>query len=317
MTTPMIKGALQAVSILTNTWQQSMRFYREGLGYQLLADGELSQIQKEIFGKHLSKFALLGHKEGSVVRLIESSLSNALPLRYNCRPWDNGLAVFEAGTPDIERAYYKLLRARFGATTYPIEFAAEGPEPLGYVVMKSAGFIGPAGEQIFVTQIVRRKGGESLLKESAVDGINTPANVVISMKDRSPIDQFWDKLMGIHPVNDLYLKQKEAAIIMGGPLDMGFDMLLMGQGKERIGMEQHVYGPYNPNFTYPVIPCSFEKTGLVSACWQGTDLKEAEKRISEAGFRILSTTGLPLRHLSEPKSLVFVGPLGEIIELVE
>jgi hypothetical protein len=47
------------------------------------------------------------------------------------------------------------------------------------VVMKSAAFIGPAGEQLFVTQIVRRKGGVSLLKESAVEGVNAPANIVI------------------------------------------------------------------------------------------------------------------------------------------
>lgn len=312
----LLTGSLQAVSVVTNCWQQSMRFYRQALGYEILREGMLNEKQRQIFGRQLGRYALLGHAEGSVVRLIETSDAEALPNRLGARPWDLGMAVIEAGTPDIERAYYRVLRQRFGAVSEPAEFDAEGPEPLGMVVMKSAAFIGPAGEQIFVTQIVRRKGGVSLLKESAVEGINAPANVVISMKDRSPIEHFWQPVLGISPVNDLPLKQPLAAKIMAGPPDMGFDMLLMGHGTHRIGMEQHVYGPHNPTYDYQLFPCSFEKTGVASACWHSPDLEQAAQKITAAGYPIISRIGLPVRHAEAPEAVAFIGPLGEIIELI-
>jgi hypothetical protein len=317
MTNSLINSPLQAVSIVTNCWTQSMRFYQNGLGYNLLDKGYLTDNQRLSFGQQLNKYALLGHQTGSVVRLIETTDSEAIPNRLGARPWDLGMAVFEAGTPDIDRAYYKLLRARFGAIAIPVEFDAEGPEPLGYVVMKSTAFIGPAGEQIFVTQIVRRRGGVSLLQESAIDGINTPGNVVISMQNRQAIEQFWQPILGISPVNDLPLIQPEAATIMGGPADMGFDMLLMGYGTERIGLEQHIYASHNPTYDYQLFPCTFEKTGLASATWLCDDLAEAEKQLNIHQVEIISRVGLPIRKRAEPKAMVIRGPLGEIIELIE
>ncbi|WP_448520402.1 hypothetical protein [Rhodoflexus sp.] len=312
----LLTGSLQAVSVVTNCWQQSLRFYKQALGYHIQKEGTLNAAQRNAFGQHLGRYALLGHEEGSLVRLIESALADALPNRLGARPWDLGMAVIEAGTPDIEEAYYRVLRNRFGAISEPAEFDAQGPEPLGMVVMKSAAFMGPAGEQLFVTQIVRRKGGVSLLKESAVAGINAPANVVISMKDRRPIEQFWQPVLGISPVNDLPLKQPLAAKIMAGPPDMGFDMLLMGHGTHRIGMEQHVYAPHNPTYDYVSFPCSFEKTGIASACWQSADLELAAQKIATAGHEIISRVGLPVRHEEAPEAVVFRGPLGEIIELI-
>ena len=310
-----ITGALQAISVVTNCWQQSIRFYTDGLGYQILEKGNLSVNQKEIFGQYLNQYVLLGHAEGSVIRLIETTDESAVPNRIGARPWDNGLCVIEAGTPDVEGAYLKVLRARFGAIAPPTEFDCEGPEPLGYVLMRSTAFIGPAGEQLFVTQIVGRKGGVSLLKEKSVDGINAPANAVISLSTRNQQKLYAD-VLGIYPVNDLPLAQPGAASIMGGPPDMGFEMCLMGHGMERIGMEQHVYAPQNPDYDFNTYPCDFSKTGLASACWQGQDLKVLKSRLEKIGWPVLSDVGLPVRGNTEPKALVFRGPAGEILELI-
>jgi catechol 2,3-dioxygenase-like lactoylglutathione lyase family enzyme len=313
---PLINGPLQAVSIVTNTWAASLQFYGQALGYDLLAEGQLTARQRALFGEHLGRYALLGHAEGAVVRLLETADATAPPHRLGARPWDLGLGVLEAGTPDVLRAYERVLRHRFGAISEPAEFDAEGPEPLGLVVMRSAAFMGPAGEQIFVTQIVRRTGGVSLLKESAVPGINAPANVVVSLRDRAPIEQFWRPVLGIGPVNDLPMVQPLAAKIMGGPPQMGFDMLLMGYGQERIGLEQHIYGPHNQGFDYQTFPCSFANTGLASACWPCPDLAGAKQTIAAAGMAVVSdSVGLPLRHAAEPEALVLVGPVGELIEL--
>ena len=312
-----ITGALQAISIVTNTWERSLQFYQDGLGYQILLEGELSKAQTEVFGDNLGRYVLLGHEEGSVVRLIELSDRTAIPNRVGARPWDCGMAVFEAGTPDVERAYQKLIRNRFGALALPTEFDCEGSEPLGYVLMKSTAFIGPSGEQVFVTQLVSRKGGVSLLKENSVDGINTPANCVISIQNRKIQKEFWGDILGVFPVNDLPLKQAGAAAIMGGPADMGFDMCLMGHGMERVGMEQHVYEEHNPNYDYKIFPCDFTKTGLASAAWQGKNLEELRIKLVDNNFEVISEIGLPVRDKPTPKALVFKGPYGEIIELLD
>jgi hypothetical protein len=312
----LISGSLLAATIITNTWEQSNRFYIDALGYQLLAEGELSTAQKAAFGEKLGKYHLLGFEAGAVVRLIELNDPHALPVRYGARPWDNGLAVFEAGTPDVQSAYFRVLRHRFGALCVPTEFSVTGPEPLGHVVIRSTGFMGPSGEQLFVSQIVRREGGVTLLNEKAVDGINAPANAVIALKSREQMQNFWQHIFGIYPVTDLPLVQKAAAEIMGGPEDMGFDMTLNGYGMHRIGLEMHVFDKYNPTYDYKVFPCDFSKTGLNSACWQTPDLNAARAKIETAGYRIISQVGLPLRNDSEPKAVVVVGEVGEIIELV-
>jgi hypothetical protein len=311
----LIEGSLLAVSVVTNTWQNSIRFYTDALGYQVLEEGVLSNLQKDIFGKNLNKYALLGHQEGSVVRLIETSDNTARPNRIGAGPWDCGMNVFECGTPDVERAYMKVIRNKFGALAMPTQFDCEGPEPLGKILMKSTAFIGPAGEQIFVTQIVAREGGQSLLKEKAVDGINTPANVVLSLKNRQQ-QQWYKDILGIVPVNDLVLKQEGASQIMGGLPNMGFDMCLMGYDLHRIGMEQHIYEPHNPTYKFDTYPSDFCKTGLASAAWQTSNLEQLKNNLKSVNIDIISEVGLPIRGNSSPKAIVFRGIVGEVLELV-
>lgn len=310
-----LKGGLLAVTIVSNTWSQSYRFYKDALGYSVLEEGVLTVQQKAIFGVGLNRFCLFGHSEGSVVRLIETLDNQAIPNRIGANPWDNGLGVIEAGTPDVDAAYWQVIRNKFGAIAPPTTFDCEGPEPLGYVLMKSTAFIGPSGEQIFVTQIVDRKGGVSLLKEQSVKGINTPANAVISLENREQ-QFFYDKILGIVPVNDLVLKQPGAAAIMAGPSDMGFDMCLMGAGQHRIGMEQHVYEGHNPTYTYRTYPSSFQQTGLACASWQGKDFEELKAILLENNIEIISEIGLPIRDFQTPKALVFRGIVGEILEII-
>jgi catechol 2,3-dioxygenase-like lactoylglutathione lyase family enzyme len=309
-----IDGTLKAISIVTNTREQSLRFYTDGLGYGVLSEGYLTEAQRKAFGVHLGWYCLLGHAEGSVVRLLHTNHAHAVPHRIGAMPYDNGLCVFEAGTPDVERAYSKVLRARFGAIAPPTEFDCEAPEPLGYVLMRSTAFIGPSGEQVFVTQIVNRRGGESLLKEKAVDGINVPANVVISLRNRTQ-QAFYKDLLGIEPVNDLPLRQPGAAAIMGGPSDMGFQMCLMGYGSTRIGMEQHVYEPFHPEYEYRTYPTGFEHTGLASAAWRGRALEVLEEKLAAKNIPIVSKVLLPLRDNPTPKGLAFRGITGEMLEI--
>ncbi len=312
----LINGPLKAVTVVTNSWEQSCRFYGEALGYNLLGEGELSATQKAAFGEKLGRYTLWGYDSGSVVRVLELKDPNARPIREGARPYDSGMAVIEGGTPDIGAAYERVLRCRFGAISAPKTFYVEGPEPLGKVLMKSAAFIGPAGEQIFVTEITSRTGGVSLLKEKAVEGINAPGNIAFCLVNRQPIEQFWGPLVGLRPVNDLPVEDPNAAEIMGGPAGMSFDMLLMGFGMERIGMEFHIYGPHNAGYEYRTYPTSFDKTGLAMASWPTADVAAAAAQLEAMGHVLISRVGLPLRGNPEPKAAVFRGPLGEIIELM-
>ncbi len=214
----LICGPLQAVRVVTNCWEQSCRFYREALGYNLLDEGALSIRQKAAFGEKLNRYSLWGYDSGSVVRLLELEDSQARPIREGAQAYDSGMAVIEGGTPDVMRAYYRVLGCRFGAYAFPKNFYVEGPEPLGKVLMKSVAFIGPAGEQVFVTKITQREGGVSLLKEKSVEGINAPGNVAFSLVDRQPLDNFWRAIVGLRPVNDLSVNDENAPKLWPGHL---------------------------------------------------------------------------------------------------
>ena len=312
----LINGPLQAATVVTNSWEQSCRFYRDAFGYELLAEGELSVSQREAFGQQLGRYTIWGKAAGSVVRLIELNDPAARPIREGSRAFDTGMAIIEAGTPDVEAAYRRVLRCRFGAISSPQDFYAEGPEPLGQVFMRSVAFLGPAGEQVFVTEITKRQGGVSLLKERSVEGINVPGNVAFCLVNRQPIEQFWQPLLGIGPVNDVSLHDPNAPEIMGGPAGLSFDMLLMGFGTERVGMEFHVYSPYHPDFDYKLYSTSFSQTGLAMASWPTADVQATTTSLQKAGCEIISTIGLPLRTKAEPSAVVVRGPLGELIELV-
>ena len=48
-------GILQAASVVTNSWKESLRFYQQGLGYEIVEEGELSAAQKVIFGEQLNR----------------------------------------------------------------------------------------------------------------------------------------------------------------------------------------------------------------------------------------------------------------------
>ncbi len=308
-------GTALAATIITNTWQQSLRFYTDALGYQIVDEGKLSPQQKEAYGEHLHDYALLGQDKGSVIRLIHSDQVDAKPNRIQARPWDPGLCVMEIGVADVEAVYQSVIRNRFGILAPPTTFSVEGPEPLGYVEMKALAIMAPAGEQLFLTQITDRRGGIPLWEQRRDINVFPLGNVVLSMEDRST-QKFYEEVFGLYPENDLLLRQDEAAFIMGGPQGMGFDMCLMGNGNYKSGMEQHIYKPHNPGFDFKIYPCDFTKTGLASACWKGVNMGELKEKITDAGGEVIAAIGLPIRGNREPQAIVYRGLVGEVIELV-
>jgi len=308
------QGTILASSIVTCDIDRSLALYREVLGFQLLDKGQLNTEQKEIFGEDLSNYLLLGHDRGSIIRLLDNNNPKAIPLRQGASPWDPGLAVLEAGTNDVDKIYFDLIRNRFGVISQPKEFSVEGPEPLGYLVMRAVGVMGPSGEQLFLTQIKERAGGTPLWEQRQDINVLPPANVVLSLEDHAT-QVFYKEVFDLEPSVHLLLAQVDAAQLMGGPDQMSFDMCLMGNGNYKSGMEQHIYSPHNPDFTYQTYPCDFSKTGFASACWGATAKPELEEKIIDAGGQILGHTLLPLRDCAAPKGLVYQGPIGEIIEL--
>ncbi len=310
------QGTALAATILSNTWDQSIRFYKDTLGYSIVGEGELSAAQNNQFGQSLKRYCLFGQDRGAVIRLIELADHKAVPNRLHANPWDPGLAVMEVGVADVDKLYHTIIRNRFGILAPPTTFSVKGPEPLGFVEMRALAVLGPSGEQIFFTQITQREGGTPLWEQRRDINVFPLGNIVLSMKDRNP-QQFYKDVFQLMPSIDLVLKQKEAAFIMGGPQEMAFDMCLMGNGHYKSGMEQHVYGPHNPEYTFNTFPVDFSKTGLASACWGVHSTENLEESIRSNGGEVLGQTLLPIRDMPTPSGVVFRGKVGEVIELVQ
>ena len=137
---------------------------------------------------------------------------------------------------------------------------------------------------------------------------------MISMKDRIP-QEFYRSAFNLLPSIDLVLDQEDAALIMGGPSDMAFNMCLMGNGNYKSGMEHHIYQELNPSYSFQKFECNFSSLGLASACWQGLQLSELADRIIDNGGEVLGESLLPLREDARPNGIVYKGLAGEIIEL--
>ena len=307
-------GTTIAVSIVTASRDASLRFYVDILGYQFIKSSVLSEQQKEIYGLHLSECILIGHDKGSVIRLLVSKNKAAIPNRLGATPLDTGLCVLEAGSPDVVKIYNKLIKHRYGVISRPRTFSVNGPEPLGFMVMKAIGVFGPSGEQLFITQIKERDGGTPLWELRDDIDVFPPGNIVFSLKTREE-QRFYKEVFGISPSIDLLLDQQEAIELMGGPTGMSFRMCLMGNGMYKTGIEQHIYGPLNPKYNFKNFPSDFSKTGLASACWKGKHLENIEAKIINSGGQVISNILLPLRDNDAPRGVVFRGKAGEIVEL--
>lgn len=303
---PHIVGALQAVTVITNSWVQSIRFYTQALGYKIIERGDLTHIQKKTFGRHLGKFALLGYGEGAVVRLIETSNSGALPNRIGAHLWDSGLSFMEACTADVERAYWKVLRARFGAISHLAEFDFETFENQTDSTAKSAVFIGPSGEHLIVKQLIHCV--------EDCEGINSPTTAIISVPRHTLQTAYFDVLGSLS--NTAFRANRQGPSSKADSTsDVGFGRLLMSCEHISAHSEPPIFWDYKQEH-FPAHSCDFMKTGVTSACWQGQDLTILRTKLQEANWRILSDVGLPIRNNPEPEAVVFQGPVGEILELL-
>jgi hypothetical protein len=282
-----------------------------------LDQGLLNEEQRKAFGPHLSGYLLLGHEQGCVVRVLLSDNQNLPMQRLGAKPWDTGFSMLEAGCPDVDAAYKRIISQRFGVIAPPLELEMTGPEPLGKVAMKSMNVVGPNGEQVLVTEILRREGGQSMLNERGINGINVPANVVLVMKNRKPFEEFWQALLELEAVNDLALHTGQTPVILGGSEGMAFDMILSGYGRDRLGLEIHFYERLNPDYEFKNYPSDFGHTGLVSACWPCKSIVDVKRTCSALGIELVSELGLPLREgLGYPTAWIR-GIEGELVELVE
>jgi len=307
-------GTTIATSVVTKSLQASLRFYHDTLGYQVIEDCQLTQDQKSIYGDHLGRCLIVGHDKGSIIRLLETSNADAQPNRLGATPLDTGLCVMECGSPDVDKIYHTLVKNRYGVISRPKSFSVEGPEPLGYMVMKAIGVFGPSGEQLFITQITERTGGTPLWELRDDIDVYPIGNVVLSMNKKDEQD-FYKSTFNLYPTIDLLLDQQEATELMGGPVGMSFRMCLMGNGMYKSGMEQHIYGALNPQYNFRKYPSDYSKTGLVSACWKGQNLQNIEDKILKNGGQVISNQLLPLRDDPAPKGIAYRGKAGEIIEL--
>lgn len=303
---PHIVGALQAVTVITNCWAQSIRFYTEALGYRIIERGDLTHNQKNTFGRHLIKFALLGYDEGAVIRLIETGNMGAFPNRIGAHPWDSGLSVMEACTADVETAYRKVLRARFGAISHLDEFDFEAFGNQDNNSIKSVAFIGPSGEQLIVKQANDYVEG--------CNGINAPATAVISVPTHE-LRATYSDVLGWASINDFRVNPRSRFNQIDTPSNPGVEMTMMSHEQLITVQEQLVFSEYGRD-NFQTYPCDFMKTGVASACWQGQDLAMLRFKLEEANWTILSEVGLPVRGNPEPEALVFRGPVGEILEVL-
>jgi catechol 2,3-dioxygenase-like lactoylglutathione lyase family enzyme len=314
MTTPSsrVVGRIAAVTVVTPDLEAAIRFYVEGLGYQLFGQGALGDDLR-FEGKPLGgrRWALVnepGATDGAV-RLLEAP-SDATPNRPrpDARPWDPGLAVLEVYARDPQESFRRLEAAGARTVSPPLPYRFVDAGPFGTIEVTSYAAFGPAGEQLFVT----RATGGSRQRPTLTGPHSGVFNVVLPTLDRRPVVRFYELLLGIGPTVELSIQQETVNQILGAPAGTTFDMLLLGPPGEATGIEVEEFDVAHGR----MYPTSLNRTGLAMVSVRVADLADCRARCDDYRIARIGEGALPMPERERGAGMVVRGALGELVELI-
>ncbi|MDW8254305.1 MAG: hypothetical protein RMM58_10555 [Chloroflexota bacterium] len=310
---PRVVGRLHAVTVVVPALEAALRFYRDGLGYDLLARGAIGNSATfegaSLAGRQWALLNAPGAVDGAV-RLLEGP-AGAPPNRPRpeTRPWDPGLAVLELYARDPFESYHYLQAAGAPTLSPPLPYQLPNAGPFGTIEVTSYAAFGPAGEQLFIT----RATGGTRQRPTFTTLHSGVFNVVLPTLDRRPVLRFYELLLGLGPTVEVAIRQETVNRIIGAPPEVSFAMLLLGPPGDATGIEVEEFDVAHGR----VYPTSLHRTGLAMLTLRVADLGECRARCREYRIAQVGNGALPLPERDHGAGMIVRGALGELIELVE
>ncbi|MGB1876897.1 MAG: VOC family protein [Rhodospirillaceae bacterium] len=290
----------------------SVTFYRDVIGMTVQSDSLLSPAVSSApgMGRNDRRHVLLTMPESqrsAAVRILEAppGASEIRP-RPTSGPNDPGLLVMEGSTRDPAESYHALASAGTPMISPPRYYYFRNTMWGRDVDVMSYAPFGPGGEQMFITANIRgdRPPPRSPFVHSGF------SNAAITSLDQRPVNEFFEKALGLKRTSQMECYQKNTDELIGAPEGSYFLW-----GNVGIGVSIEVWEVKAESGT--VYPCSLDKTGLAMLTIRVNDLDKCRSMCADAGINPVGEGALPNTESEKPEGFTIRGAVGELFEIVQ
>ncbi|MCS6803360.1 MAG: hypothetical protein RMM58_14785 [Chloroflexota bacterium] len=302
--------ALATVTVAGDRLDDVAAVYQEAFGWAVRWEGLLDPALAAAWGIAPARRRVLllganGETRG-LVRLVEGETPPPPPLATF------GWSALEITVRDCDRMAERLRghpRFRVNGEPRDLRFSADPP---GQRAMQA---VGPAGEQFYLTQVVRQTPGRELAVPPPGAEVGAVFIAVLAAPDYNAAKAFYVDVLGCAPDIDgnevaLSVARKELGLPEGTRFLLG---ALRPLGETRIELDGYPPGVGRVRERHPgELPPGFGVASLLV-----TDLERAVHHAHARGYRVLA----PPVPIDEPpyagrRSVTVVGGAGELVELI-
>lgn len=284
-------------TIVTAQFDDTLKAYKEVLGYEQIEKGQLSEAMATHWGlPKLAKnrLAILAPKSGVPVFLRFIEVTHAKQSRPSC-----GWFALEICVKDVEALYKRLIKTE---TFTPF---AE-PTPLAFTDrVYPMQCRGPAGEILYLNEVRGSLPNIDLpIANSDVDHLFI---AILSAADMEHANEFYCSLLNMS-VNERHeIAYKTINRVHGLPLETRHNLSTLG-GPRQVGLEIDQY----PGLANPPRPITEET--MISGVLMVSFVSDIQGVLPER--HICSTEVLSQAPYNGAKSTILIGPAGERTELI-
>jgi len=307
-----LEAKITAFTTVSLDVDASIEFYRDVIGMTVMSDETLpvGHTTAPGIGQGKRRHVLLDMPESirsSAVRILEAPPgAEAIRPRPGSGPNDPGLMVMEGGTRDPAESYHALASAGTPMISPPRYYYFRNTMWGRDVDVMSYAPFGPGGEQMFITANIR--GDRGLPRGPDVH--NGFSNAAITSLDQRPVNEFFEKALGLKRTSQMECYQKNCNELIGAPDDGYFLWGNVGQG---VSIE--VWEMKTASGT--VYPCSLDKTGLAMLTIRVNNLGKCRAMCADAGIEPVGEGALPNLQGDRPDGFTLRGAVGELFEVVQ
>ena len=307
-----LEARIVAFTTVSPDVDASIEFYRDVIGMTVVSDESISTDLTSApgIGRGRRRHVLLDMPESvrtAAVRILEAPRgAGAIRPRPDSGPSDPGLLVMEGGTRDPCESYHALASAGTPMISPPRYYYFRNTMWGRDVDVMSYAPFGPGGEQMFITSSIRsdRPPPRSDLVHSGF------SNAAITSLDQRPVNEFFEKALGLKRTSQMECYQKNANELIGAPEDGYF---LWGNVGSGVSIEVWEFKAESGT----VYPCSLGKTGLAMLTIRVNDLAKCRARCADAGIEPVGEGALPNLQNGRPDGFTLRGAVGELFEIVQ
>ena len=307
-----LEAKITAFTTISSDVEASIAFYRDVIGMTIISDSFVATNATTAPGIGLEqrRHVLLDMPESirtAAVRILQAPPgAQAIRPRPQSGPNDPGLLVMEGGTRDPCESYHDLASAGTPMISPPRYYYFRNTMWGRDVDVMSYSPFGPGGEQMFITANIRSDRPQP--RSSKVH--SGFSNAAITSLDQRPVNDFFEKALGLKRTSQMECYQKNTNELIGAPADGYF---LWGNAGSGVSIEVWEVKAK----TGTVYPCSLAKTGLAMLTIAVNDISKCRDMCAEAGIEPVGEGALPNIQNENPEGFTLRGAVGELLEIVQ